>query len=122
MIDEETKSLAALALRKAFHVDFSRLVNAYLEAGEGLYLDTYLQQVQLHELANAFARAKPTDADQELAPNLYISRGLNWFGAESSCGHRRLLEALEDDTAKEVVLQGSVIFQRRDGEWYYTGE
>jgi len=78
----------------------------------------------LQEMSDVYSRAEPTDADGEMAPSIYVEEGDSGFGWVVTCGCETLLEALEIEKAKAVVLQGKTIFIRsgelRNGEWYYV--
>lgn len=115
---EELKQLAMLALKNAFHEDFSALVNAYLAVAKGL--DAPMFEIQLSEAANVFSRnANYVDmAEGDYYPNIWTQ---NASGGSDTTGHYTILEALEFDRAIEITLQGRKVFKRRDGEWYFTG-
>lgn len=110
-MDEELKQLAALALRNAFWKDFSGLVNKYLEASDGLEIPD--QVYLMSELTNIYCRDMTAPFDGFL--NIY-STGPTY----RDCGHESLMEALEYSKASEVFLQGSKVFERRDGEWHFV--
>lgn len=114
-MDEELKQLAALALRNAFWSDFSALVNKYLEAAAGL--DTDAQERLMGERTSVYGR-DTTSEDVDLSLNLWTQ---NARGKFDTTGHETLLEALEHEQANEVHLRGRKVFERRDGEWYFTG-
>ena len=113
MVDNELKELAALALRNAFYEAFSGLVNAYLEASEGLIEH---QESLLSEMASVFGRNTKVEADE--GPNIWTDQKADplW----TSCGHRTLLEALEMSNANRIGLNGKVIFERIDNGWVFT--
>ena len=113
MVDNELKELAALALRNAFYEEFSGLVNAYLEASEGLIEH---QEALLSEMASVFGRNTKVEADA--GPNIWTDQEANplW----TSCGHLSLLEALEMSNADRIGLNGKVIFERIGNEWVFT--
>ena len=111
---EEIKELAALALRNAFWTDFSALVNKYMEASDGLY-DLVLQEARIGELTSVYGR--DTEADSDASINIWVK--INDY---RTCGCSSLAEALEIGEAVEIHLQGTKIFERRDGEWYYAGD
>ena len=115
-MDEELKELAALALRNAFWEDFSALVNKYLEAAQGL--DTETQEMQMGEMTSIYGRN--TDADEDDIPlNIWTQNGESKF---ATTGHETILEALDHAPATEVHLRGKKVFERRAGEWHFTGD
>lgn len=114
-MDNELKELAALALRNAFWHDFSALVNKYLEAAKGL--DTDLQEMQMGEMTSIYGRDTDAEGDENL--NIWTQNGESKF---ATTGHETILEALEHTPATEVHLRGKKVFERRDGEWYFTGD
>lgn len=116
-IDEELKGLAALALRNAFWEDFSALVNKYLEASAGL--DIAEQEVQMGEMTSIYGRATGADVADVV---LSIWSQNTDEAPSSTTGFSTLLGALEYPYAKEIYLQGEEVFERRNGEWYFTGE
>lgn len=114
MIDEETKQLAAEALCDAFWYDFSDLVNKYLAAASGL--DITKQEEMLGEMTNIYRRNKRSIGDATI--DIYTRDGEGMF---SYTEHSTLLQALEHEKATAVHLQGSKVFERRDGKWYFLG-
>lgn len=114
-MDKELKELAALALRNAFWLDFSALVNKYLEAAEGL--DVTLQEMQMGELTSIYGRDYQATGDVFL--NIWTQDGETKFFQP---GHETILDALEQEGASEVHLRGKKVFERRDDEWYLLGE
>jgi hypothetical protein len=112
-MDEELKQLAALALRNAFWKDFSGLVNKYLEASEGLDIDQ--QERLMGEETSVYGRDRKEPFDGFL--NIY-STGPTY----RDCSHDSVVEALEWSKAHAVFLQGLKVFERRDGEWVFTGD
>jgi hypothetical protein len=113
-VDQELKQLALLALKNAFYRDFSALANAYLEAAEGLG-DADLA-AHLAEMANMFSR--DVEADGDMHPNIWTQNDGSFL---DTTGHLTLYEALSFERATEVHLQGTKVFKRLDGEWYFTG-
>ena len=114
-MDKELKELAALALRNAFWRDFSALVNKYLEAAKGLDTDT--QEMQMGEMTSIYGRNTDEDA-VDVTLNIWTQ---NAGGRFDNTGHETILAALEHAEATEVHLRGKKVFERRDGEWYFTG-
>lgn len=114
-MDEELKELAALALRNAFWKDFSALANKYLKAAKGL--DTDSQEMQMGEMTSIYGR--DTKAEGDVFLNIWTQNGESKF---ATTGHETILEALEHDPATEVHLRGEQVFERRNGEWYFTGD
>lgn len=114
-MNEEVKDLALLALRNAFYTEFSALVNEFLSAAEGLNVEEF--ETQLSETANVFSRDLYATGDN--GPNVWTQNKGSRF---NTSGHRTILEALEHKEAKEVHLNGTRVFERRNGEWYYIGE
>lgn len=113
-MDEELKQLAALALRNAFWRDFSGLVNAYCMAATGL--DMYDFETGLGDLTSVYGR--DTEAEVDYEPGIWAQGPGGRF---DTCGSTTLLDALENEDAIEVHLRGQKVFERRDGEWYFTG-
>ena len=116
MVDDELKELAALALRNEFYKKFSALVNAYLEASEGLIEN---QETLLGEMTSVFGRYPDIEADEK--PNIWTDQKANplW----TSCGHLTLLEAFEMNNADRIGLNGKIIFERiAGGEWFFVGD
>lgn len=115
MLDEETKELAALALRNAFWLDFSGLVNKYLAASKGIDIDD--QKMQMGEMTSIYGTQGKQDIDLNL--NIWTK---NLDGGFSTCGHGTLIEALEHAPALEVHLRGKKVFEKRpDIGWYFVG-
>ena len=113
-MDQELKQLALLALKNAFYQDFSALANAYIKTAEGLgYVNL---EAYLAEAANMFSR--DVEADGDMRPNIWTR---NDRGGYDTSGHETLYEALSFERATEVYLQGTQVFERRDGVWYFTG-
>jgi hypothetical protein len=112
-MDEELRDLAALALRNAFWLDFSALVNVYLEAAEGL--DISAQLMTMGELTSVYGRDTDAKADEGL--NIWT---LNQGTGYRNTGHDTILEALEHKGAIEVHLRGRKVFEKRDGEWQFV--
>lgn len=109
-MDEELKELAGLALRNAFWYDFSALVNSYLEAAEGLNVAE--QEMCMGELTSIYGRNTEAKA-----------KGIGCrIETHKDYRHKTILEALEYRPATEVWLSGTKVFERRDGEWYFTGD
>lgn len=115
MIDSELRELAALALRNAFYEAFSGLVNAYLEASEGLIEH---QEALLGEMTSVFGR--DTKAEADVKPNIWTDRKAD--SLFTSCGHDTLLEALGMNSADRIGLNGKVVFERTGNEWIFTGD
>lgn len=114
-MDEELKELAALALRNAFWQDFSALVNKYLEAAKGLDVDE--QKMKMSEMTSIYGRDDKVESDVSL--NIWTQNGKSKF---ATTGHETILEALEHEPATKVYLRGEQVFERRNGEWYFTGD
>ncbi len=110
MIDEETKYWAALALRDAFWLDFSDLVNKYLEASSGL--DIAKQEEMLGDMTSIYGRSKRSVGDMTV--NIWTRDG---DGPFNTSGHETILQALEHEPATKVYLQGRQVFERREGTW-----
>ena len=113
-MNDELKELAALALRNAFWTDFSVLVNKYLEAAEGLDTDT--QEMQMGDLTSIYGR--DIEAKGDVFLNIWTQNGESNF---ATTVHETILGALEHESATEVHLRGEKVFERRNGEWYFTG-
>lgn len=111
-MDRELKELAALALRNAFWQDFSALFNAYLLAAEGLGVDD--QEMMMGELTSAYGR--DLEAGAQDLPDLWVKSQL------ANPSYRSIMDALEDKYAYEIYLSGQMVFKRKDGEWYFTGD
>lgn len=111
-MDHELEGLATQALFNAFYTDFSALVNKYLEMGAGL--DVEHLEDRLHSAANVWSRDSAVMTD-DVDVTLYV---------DMQNGHMATLdtmvEALEEPTAVQVWLQGEVVFERKDGEWWST--
>ena len=114
-MDEELKQLAALALRNAFWRDFSSLVNKYMEASTGL--DVEAQARQMGDMTSIHGR-------DDKAPTVDVLLGI-WTQQVTSrtaiAVHDCLVDALEHPGATEVHLRGAKVFERRNGEWCFTG-
>ena len=118
-MDEETKELAALALRNQFWRDFSSLVNAYLKASAGL--DVEYQKQQMAEMTSVYGRSDSCNS-KNFKPSIWTqSEGRRHSRLSTRKYHRTILEALELETAAEVSLGGRRVFERRGGEWYFVG-
>lgn len=113
IVDNELKDLAMLALRNAFYRDFSALCNAYLEAAEGLDVET--QERMMGEITSIYGR--DTKARGNVSLNIWTQNRKYSFG---TTGHRTILEALRHHPAIELHLQGEKVFEEHDGEWYYN--
>lgn len=111
-MDHELEALATEALVNAFYVDFSALVNKYLEMGAGLDRD-HLEN-RLHSAANVWSRDSAATTD-DVFINLY-ARMQN----ECRVDFDTMVEALEEPKAIRVWLQGEIVFERKDGEWWST--
>lgn len=109
-IDDELKELAALALRNAFWLEFSDLVNTYLDAAKGL--DIAAQEMLMGELPSIYGRK--TDVRGEHCVNIWTRTD---FGP---VGHDTIVEALEHSEANTVHISDKKIFERVDGEWRYV--
>ena len=112
MIDEETKYLAALALRNAFWDDFSDLVNKYLEASSGL--DIAKQEELMGTMTDIYGRNPRSVGDATIG--IWTKNGEGMF---ANSDHYTLLQALEHDPATKVYLQGRKVFERVDGVWHF---
>lgn len=113
-LDDEIKALAALALRNAFWIDFSGLVNVYLQAAEGL--DASLQEMKMGEQTSIYGRDE--DAEIDLSLNIWTYCG----SPANTPNHETMFEALTHEPATEVWLRGEKVFEKRNGEWYFTGD
>lgn len=113
-INNEIKSIAACALRDAFSTDLDNLMAVYLAAAEGLSMDAGM----LYEvLASGLAVEK---LDRECF-NLHASwpaPGIFGPDHQGSCSYDTVLEALQDERAEQVWLQGVKVFEKIDGEWW----
>lgn len=109
-MDEELKQLAALALRNAFWRDFNALCNVYLEASEGLDED---QEILMGDLTSIYGRDDDSGSG-DLVINIYTQCG------GFTRGHVSLVEALGQEDATSVYLQGHKVFERRGDEWYFV--
>lgn len=116
-MDEELKQLAMLALRNAFWRDFSALVNEYLAAGRGL--DTYLLEMQMGEMTSIYGR--DTKAKKDIDLNLWTA-GADEHNRYVPRDHETILQALDRKDATAVHLCGQIVFERRDGEWYFADD
>ena len=110
MIDEETKALAALALRNAFWKDFSDLVNTYLGASNGL--DIQQQTVLMGELTSIYGR-DPAECGGFFL-NIWTRDGVS-----GTTGHNTILDALCFEPATSVHVQSKRVFEKRNEEWVY---
>lgn len=110
-INNETKEIAALALRNAFWLDFSGMVNRYLAVAKGL--DVTALEVQMDELSNVYGRDKNVDGDFE--PDI-------WSGHEGGlCYHGSVCEALTDPHALMVYIRGHKVFERGNTKDEWSG-
>ena len=116
-IDEELKELAASALLNAFWASFSALANRYLAASAGL--DIAVQEMRMGEMTSIYGRDTGADAADVV---LSIWSQNTDEAPSSTTGFSTLLGALEYPYAKEIYLQGEEVFERRNGEWYFTGD
>lgn len=112
-MDTELKELAALALRNAFWTDFSALVNKYLAAAEGL--DTDRQEMQMGELTSVYGR--DTEAESDEPVNIWTRKSNG-----NTYGHATIIDALRSTDATEIFVGEKAVFERRNGEWYFTGD
>lgn len=115
-LDHEIKELAALALRNAFWRDFSSLVNTYLAAAEGLQESPDLTATMMGELTSVFGVDSEANSDR-CKPRIWA------YVPGMPAGKRlsTLLEALQCPDATKIEVQDDVVFELRDGEWYYVG-
>jgi len=119
-IDNELKACADVALRNAYFTELRALVAKYREAATGLGTDmeTGQAQVEIHTWGDN-ADGTLVEHDQPgIWTDWLLPKG-NIFGpgARASCGHRTILEALQDERAERVGLEGKVVFVKKDGEW-----
>lgn len=114
MIDNELKELAALALRNAFYEKFSALVNAYLEASEGLIEN---QETLMDEMTSVFGRNPNIESDDQ--PTIWTEQENNPW---ASYRYVALLEAFEMEKADRIGLNGKIIFKRINGDWFFVGD
>lgn len=116
---KELKELAALALRNAFWLDFSALVNNYLALAKGL--DTDLLEMQMGEMTSVYGRDEDAK-DSDLFLNLWTANTVtkDTF-SNGNTSHETIVAALEFEPAYEVHLRGLKVFEKRDGEWFFTG-
>lgn len=118
MIYNEDKQNAFNALKNALWLDFSDLVNKYLEAAEGL---VDYPEARFQDVTSIFGRKKDHDGDGFIT--IYTTYGVpmdeQCFGNGWTCGHSTMLEALADEDALEIFIHGKRVFERCDGQWYY---
>lgn len=120
-MDKELKALARQALANAFYLDYSALVNKYVEAAQ--YLGGHFVKEDILCNSNPYARSESAH-NSNLRLDLYTCRVkqlasgpvVHWTP------HTTVWGAMSEEGAKEVWLRGQKIFEKRDGEWYYTGE
>ena len=121
-MDEELKALARHALLNAFYLDYSTLVNKYVEAAHGVDDDEYFEE-DLHRNSNPYARCEEADT-LDVDMNIYAAGdcapGTAMF-SRWAFGYDSVVEALQHQGAEEVWLRGQKIFEKRDGEWHYLG-
>ncbi|OOV05780.1 hypothetical protein [Rhodoferax fermentans] len=108
-LDAELNSLARLAIRNAFWADFSALANHYIKLGAGL--DTELLEMELGELTSIYGRNTKATGDEFINLWVQTTRGTN--------GHETVVEALKQEDALEVHLQGKLVFKRVKGMWFF---
>jgi hypothetical protein len=110
-MDEALKRSAERALLNAFWTDFSALVNAYLKVGEGL--NTSGLESEMGVLSSIPTR------DRDAVGDPYINIWSMLEGVPAcTTGHQTLAEALQQDKATLVSLQGRYVFERNSkGEW-----
>ena len=112
-MDEEMENLALLALHNSFYTDFSALVNKYMEAAEGLDFD--LLKMQMQESCNVYSRDYTADGDMSI--NIWAQQGED---PSDTLGYDALCDALSEETATKVYLQGDLVFERIEGDWYFV--
>lgn len=113
-MDEELRELAALTLLNAFWRDFSSLVNRYEKAAEGL--DKDLQVMRMGELTSVYGR--DTEANLGAPVSIWTMGTLKNPDIQY---HKTIIEALKVESATIVYLQGRLVFERNNGEWYFVG-
>lgn len=116
-LDHETKELAALALRNAFWRDFSSLVNAYLDASEGLQELPDQTAIMLGELTSVFG-VDDEAHDDRCKPRIWAYVP----GRPAGVRFQTLLKALQCPGATKLEVQDNVVFEIRDGTWWYVGD
>lgn len=118
-LDDELREDALHALREAFSGDLQQLVNAYKAAAAGLDDDDPIG----NDLVQIYTWPDDTGAG-DMRPNIYtdwLSNSVFFPSRDrNSCGHQTLHEALTEsyDCAERIVMQGQVVFVKRDGEWF----
>ena len=110
---DEIKALARLALKNAFYADFSDLVNKYLAMGVGL--EENLIAAQLQVATGIYGCDDKAEGDAWI--NLYVTTP-----SGRTYNVDTLIEALDDDDAFTIHLQGKLIFKRLNGDWFYFGD
>ncbi len=109
-LDEETLSLAELALRNEFYREYSALVNKFMEVGEGL--DDLEDQLQT--MSNVYSR--DLDAESDLSLNNYMQDG-----RKGDSGYDHITDALESGY-REIYVCSKRYFELRGGEYWYVGD
>ena len=109
-LDEETLSLAKLALADEFYREYSALVNKFMEVGEGV--DDLEERLQT--MSNVYSR--DLDAESDIMLNNYMTDGL-----KGDSGYDRITDALESGY-RDVYVCGKRYFELRGGEYFYIGE
>lgn len=115
MIDAELRALCVVAVRNEL---FKRMTVLMNQAKATVGHDDYDPQVfyDVHSFGDDTVSKKDF--------NVYCG----WRNPDSlygpdflhTCGHRNLVDALEDERATEVWMSGSKIFEKIDGEWRFV--
>jgi hypothetical protein len=113
-IDDELKQLAKQALKNDFWRTFSSLVNSYVAAAQGLSDDQGVSFVdELNESTSVYQTDVAAPADFNL--NIYVE--YHTGAGNGSCGYSTLKEALLDDDASVIMVNGIKVFERNNGQW-----
>lgn len=115
MIDSELNDLAVLVIKNALYRKLESVMSAHFAAAKGLdFSDAEFYEVH----------AFPVDG-AHWGDRLDIWTGFNSEGSlfgPVTTGYDTILEALNDDRAQELHVEGRKVFERRDGEWFYVEE
>jgi hypothetical protein len=112
-LDPELEALARLALINQFWLNFGDLVAAYQKKAEGL--DSHEFNMQMQEHSSVYGCADSNGGDVFI--NLWCD-----YGNGRTANLDTMLQALAEDDALSIHLNGEKIFERRDGEWYCVGD
>lgn len=113
-IDFELESLGVLALKNAFYEDYSALVNAYLQAAEGLNDPEF--EVKIQDMSSVFAR------NDKISLSHFLLDIRAQHDIRGVCHCRSLSDAFLCGWADQIYIRGRFVFERRDGEWFFVGE